>query len=99
MTTQPLTPRRLTMQQAATAINTNIGGVIKLRSKGASLYDPAFPDMMTDGTFDAAEVLAWKVARDERATQQSTPAAPPPVATAAPLDRRATTTDRRTPNV
>jgi len=66
MTTPTLTPDRLTMQQTATALNTNIGGVIKLRSKGASLYDPTFPPMV-NGTFDEAAVLAWKAARDAKA--------------------------------
>jgi hypothetical protein len=59
--------RRLTMQQTAAAIGTNIGGVIKLRSKGATLYDPTFPPMI-NSTFDEAAVLAWKATRDAKAT-------------------------------
>ncbi len=61
----PAAPRRLTMQQTAAAIGTNLGTLIQLRAKGARLYDPSFPPMV-GGNFDEAAIMAWKTARDER---------------------------------
>lgn len=61
----PAAPRRLTMQQAAAAIGTNLGQLIQLRAKGSKLFDPSFPPMH-GGHFDEAAVMAWKTARDER---------------------------------
>jgi len=74
MTTQaptssnPLTGLRINITQAAKLADIKMGELIPIRSKGARLYDPTFPPM-TDGTFDASEVLAWKQARESRNTQ------------------------------
>ena len=65
-----LTPRRLTMSQTAAAIDTNLGGVILLRSKGSKTCDPTFPPMI-GGTFDEAAVLVWKAARDAKTQEVS----------------------------
>jgi hypothetical protein len=91
-------PRRLSMGETATAIGGNLGDLLKILHGGPKTRDPTFPPKIGQH-FREEEVLAWVKARDERAAQQSTPTAPPPVATAAPLDRRATTPDRRPPNV
>ena len=56
--------RRLTMRQTAAAIGTNLGHMVLLRSTGSMLFDPAFPPMV-GGTFDEAEISAWKKRRDE----------------------------------
>jgi hypothetical protein len=61
-----MTSRRLTIRETAAAIGTNLGGLLKLRSKGARLYDPTFPPMVNQ-TFDEAGVLSWKAARDAKA--------------------------------
>jgi hypothetical protein len=72
MTTQSPTPRnplsglRINITQAAKLADIKMGVLIPMRSKGARLYDPTFPPM-TNGTLDAAEVLAWKAARDAKA--------------------------------
>lgn len=76
MTTQAPTPRnplsglRINITQAAKVADIRIGELVAIRSKGARLYDQSFPPM-TDGTFDAAEVLAWKVTRETRTKGES----------------------------
>jgi hypothetical protein len=89
--------RRLTMGETATAIGCNLGDLLKIRNGGPKTRDPTFPAMIGQ-TFDEDAVRAWVKARDERAAQQSTPTAPPPVATVAPRDRR-TIIERRKPRV
>jgi hypothetical protein len=66
----PLSGLRINITQAAQVTDTKISELVAIRSKGARLYDPTFP-LMTDGTFDAAEVLAWKQARDSRTQGES----------------------------
>lgn len=74
---------RLSFKQAAEAIGTNQGMLLKLRAKGATSYDSTFPKS-TSGTFDAAEVAAWMAAKSG---QPPVPVAPsqatPPIDTTA----------------
>ncbi len=55
---------RLTMQQTAAAIGTNLGTLVLLRSKGSMLFDPTFPPMV-GGMFEAASVSTWRKIREE----------------------------------
>lgn len=68
--TSPSTPapRRLSHREAADALGLNISDLFKIRLKGARLFDPSFPKI-SNGTFDETEIFAWKLARDNRATQ------------------------------
>ncbi|MDP3335249.1 hypothetical protein [Rhodoferax sp.] len=74
---------RLSFKQAAEAIGTNLGTLIQMRAKGAKLFDPTFPPM-TNGTFDAAEIAAWKTAKNVQSPVHGAPSqATPPIDTTA----------------
>jgi len=62
----------ITMRQAAAILGTNLGAIIKLRAKGARLYDPTFPPMVT-GRFDRAAILAWQAANTSKPTMPVPP--------------------------
>jgi hypothetical protein len=65
---ESLTPK-ITMKQAAAMLGTNLGAIIKLRAKGARLFDPTFP-IMVNGQFDRAEILAWQAANASKSPAQ-----------------------------
>ena len=67
-----LIPNRLTLRETAAAIGTNLGGLSKLRSKGARLFDPSFPSPV-GGLFIEAEILAWKKSKEEEAQKITQP--------------------------
>ena len=48
----------LSPKQVAEKLGINLGTLIKMRSKGARLFDPSFP-AMTSGAFKAADISAW----------------------------------------
>jgi len=75
---------KLSIQQVAQALGTNLGSVILMRAKGARLYDPTFPPM-TNGTFDSTEVASWKATKSGQLQVPGTasPTTPPNTASAA----------------
>lgn len=74
---------KLSMQQVASQIGTNLGTLIQMRARGAKLFDPTFPPM-TNQTFDSTEVAAWLTAKNGgQPPVQATPQISPPNTTSA----------------
>lgn len=52
---------------------------MKLRAKGASLWDPSFPKASNGCTFDPDEIMAWRAAKSTSINPQPVTANPPTV--------------------
>jgi hypothetical protein len=61
--------RRLTPRETAAVIGGNLGDLVMFRYGGPKYRDPTFP-VMVKQTYDEAEVLAWKQARDAKTKLQ-----------------------------
>lgn len=69
-------PAKLSMQQVASQIGTNLGTLIQMRARGAKLFDATFPPM-TNGTFDSTEIAAWLAAKRGQSQVQPDPQSSP----------------------